>query len=566
MHRPRFRSGADAALRGRLRPRLLPPLAAVAALAVPAAALAGTVHAQAGLRLAHAAAIAPPSAISVASTTRTSVTLTWQPSTAAVAGYELYRSGVAIGTTTATTATWSGLNCGSTYRFGVLAFGSGKPVPVSARVDFSASTAPCGGPPPSPPGPIQAPRDLRVVGVTQTSMTLAWSEASSDVAGYDLYRSGVVLATTVQTTATWSGLNCGSPYRFSVVAWAAGHTRASSRVDFTTSTAACTGPAPAVPPPAASPPPAAPPAPGPAGTLYVSSSGTDASPCTQAAPCASFNRAYQLARIGQVVQIAGGSYGDQLLSGAGKSGSGAVVFQPAPGAAVSIGELRVAGVDDAEFRDLKMNDWYVDAGSDSITFRNVSARYFFVRSASNVSVLGGSVGGEDDAISPTVGAAYQSTVPSRNVLFDGVAFHDITRANKPGDHLECLFIQSVDGLVLRNSSFTHCDVFDVYVNNILDGPVPRNVLIGQNTFGTATDGGYYSLYVRNDPGDVISGLTIRGNTFAQGFHLDAGNYVDTHVVDNTSPLTQSQCVTGIDWSGNSFAGAACGPTDTNTAK
>jgi hypothetical protein len=41
----------------------------------------------------------------------------------------------------------------------------------------------------------------------------------------------------------------------------------------------------------------------------------DSNPCTAAAPCASFDRAYRAASGGQVVEVAGGSYGNQELDG-----------------------------------------------------------------------------------------------------------------------------------------------------------------------------------------------------------------------------------------------------------
>src|SRR5947209_2469822 len=84
-----------------------------------------------------------PSNIRVVSTTPTSVTLAWDPSSGAVGGYYLYRSGVRLSSTTSTSATWSGLNCDSPYRFSVQAYDPTQTV-TSNRVDFNASTGPCG--------------------------------------------------------------------------------------------------------------------------------------------------------------------------------------------------------------------------------------------------------------------------------------------------------------------------------------------------------------------------------------------------------------------------------------
>jgi hypothetical protein len=186
---------------------------------------------------------------------------------------------------------------------------------------------------------------------------------------------------------------------------------------------------------------------------------------------------------------------------------------------------------------------------------------FFIRSASRIRVIGGSVGGIDDGSAAALGSAYQSKVPARDVLIDHVAFHDVTRKANPSAHVQCLFVQSVDGLVIRNSTFRHCDVFDVFVNNIGVGPVPKNMLFENNLFDKASGGGFYSLFVRNDAGDRIDGLVVRYNSFLQGPHFDSGSYAHARVVANVSPFASPQCTKGIEFAHNVFDEARCGPTD-----
>src|SRR5438093_13535104 len=57
--------------------------------------------------------------------------------------------------------------------------------------------------------------------------------------------------------------------------------------------------------------------------LFVSPSGSDRKACTEAAPCRSFERAYRLARPGQTVKLAAGTYGgeEQQLDGPRKPGN-----------------------------------------------------------------------------------------------------------------------------------------------------------------------------------------------------------------------------------------------------
>jgi len=297
----------------------------------------------------------------------------------------------------------------------------------------------------------------------------------------------------------------------------------------------------------------------PRATFYVSPDGADGGGCTRAAPCRSFDAAFKVATPGAHVVVSGGSYPQQTVNAVGRGGP-PVVFSPAPGAKVVIADELNVFASHAEFADMTVSDWYVRDGATDLTFRRMKVQLFFIRSASNIRVLGGSVGGIDDASAATIGSTYQSTVPSRQILIEGVSFHDITRKQNPSGHVQCLFVQSVDGLVIRDSTFRRCDIFDVYVNNITRGPVPRNMLFENNLFDRANDG-YYSLYVRNDPGDVIDGLVVRYNSFLQGTHFDEGSYAHSRVVANVSPFQQWQCTKGIAFSHNVFDHARCGPTD-----
>jgi hypothetical protein len=95
-------------------------------------------------------------------------------------------------------------------------------------------------------------------------------------------------------------------------------------------------------------------------TKYVSTGGSDAKTCTRVEPCASLARAYQVAKPGQTVELAGGTYPAQLIPyGLAKAGglghcdwssndslkdpisdySGCITFTAAPGAAVTLASV-----------------------------------------------------------------------------------------------------------------------------------------------------------------------------------------------------------------------------------
>jgi hypothetical protein len=57
-------------------------------------------------------------------------------------------------------------------------------------------------------------------------------------------------------------------------------------------------------------------------SLFVATTGNDANPCTQSAPCLSFDRAYHLAAPGTTVQVASGVYNSQFQDAAAQTING----------------------------------------------------------------------------------------------------------------------------------------------------------------------------------------------------------------------------------------------------
>lgn len=82
--------------------------------------------------------------------------------------------------------------------------------------DDVTMTGPGGSPPSSP----AVPGGLTVTGVTSSSVSLSWTEASSSdpAASYDVYENGSLAATARTTSATATGLAPGTSYQFTVAA------------------------------------------------------------------------------------------------------------------------------------------------------------------------------------------------------------------------------------------------------------------------------------------------------------------------------------------------------------
>jgi outer membrane protein OmpA-like peptidoglycan-associated protein len=94
----------------------------------------------------------PPTNLHVTAADAHAVTLAWRESRSRnVAGYNEYRNRAYNGRTSGLTYTFSGLDCGTTYAFGVQAYSNSGG--SSSIVEVTSSTTPCSAPPPPPPPP-----------------------------------------------------------------------------------------------------------------------------------------------------------------------------------------------------------------------------------------------------------------------------------------------------------------------------------------------------------------------------------------------------------------------------
>jgi len=148
----------------------------------------------------------------------TSAVVSWSAPTSnggsAITGYTVTSSpgGLTATTTSATTATVSGLTNGTPYTFRVVATNAeGGSPPSPASVAVTPATVP------GPPATVTATAG-------NTSAVVSWSAPTSNggsaITGYTVTSSpgGLTATTTSATTATVSGLTNGTPYTFRVVA------------------------------------------------------------------------------------------------------------------------------------------------------------------------------------------------------------------------------------------------------------------------------------------------------------------------------------------------------------
>ncbi len=307
--------------------------------------------------------------------------------------------------------------------------------------------------------------------------------------------------------------------------------------------------------------------------LYVSPTGSDSAPCTQAAPCRTFNRAYHVATPGEVVAVEGGTYPDQSIRADATKTSPAVVFEPDAGAQVTLGNLFVQG-SYVSIQDMAVTGiWYVGVNSKAypqasqphdVTIQNLTAARMFITGASNVSVLGGSIGPSVDS-SSEIKACESCAYAPTNIVLDGVTFHDYTRATS-GAHVECLMVYPAQNLTIRRSRFLNCAVMDVFFQNYGSAGDLRNITIENDVFdqpgshGGALSHGYVALNFDAN-GRTITNVRIAYNSLLVGDipGLDASGVSGAVVEANVAP--RARCYGGVAYRYNVWTNWKCGVTD-----
>jgi chitodextrinase len=498
--------------------------------------------------------------------TTTTITLAWDAATdnVGVAGYSLFLNDVKTGSTTATSYTFTGLTCGTTYSVGLVAYdAAGNSSDVRYAIGPEATTACSTSTDATPPS---APTGLRQTGATTTSVTIAWNASTDNVgvAGYSVWLNGAKMGTTTTTLFTYSSLWCGTSYTVALEAFdAAGNTSDIRSATSQASTSDCQ-----------------PPPPGGAAGYFVSPGGSDAGGCSQAAPCRSFARAFAVAPAGAVVQVADGFYGCDPIAG---TKSADVTFVAAPSAHpsttcelfVNATHVAFTGVDLDGLRmaqtasNITLHDVDItckDAAPYTLYGGTCSAGIF--GAPSEFAMYGGSVGPtyDDDSVhapgNSQIGIPYDGgPYEAHNILFDGVRFHD--NRLRPGAHSECLMVGGGNGITIRNSRFDHCAIFDIYFTwwNFASPPYPppTNILLENNWFQDPNPAGYAVRF-----GDYMTkfvNITVRYNSSTGLITMGDSPKSNVNFIANVGPLPGYGCTAGITYAYNVWDAAKCSTTD-----
>jgi chitodextrinase len=156
---------------------------------------------------------AAPTGLSATPVSGTEIDLSWNASTdinGTVAGYNVYRDGSLIGTTSSTSYPDTDLTESTPYTYSVAAYDTAGN--VGAQSTAVTATTPDGQGPDAPTGLTASP-----VGGTQVNLSWnASTDANGTVAGYDVYRNGVIIATIDGTSYSDTGLTDATSYNYTV--------------------------------------------------------------------------------------------------------------------------------------------------------------------------------------------------------------------------------------------------------------------------------------------------------------------------------------------------------------
>ncbi|HEX6683848.1 MAG TPA: glycosyl hydrolase family 18 protein [Candidatus Limnocylindrales bacterium] len=173
-----------------------------------------------------------PGSLQVTGSSSSSISLSWTASSGTVTGYWVYEGTTQRAQVTGTTATVTGVACGTSHTYTVRAYNANGESPNSNPV--TGSTSGCTG---TVPG---TPSNLQVTGVTGSSISLSWGASSGTVTGYRVYEGTTQRAQVTGTSATISGLGACTSHTYTVRAYnATGESPNSNSASG--STTGCTG-------------------------------------------------------------------------------------------------------------------------------------------------------------------------------------------------------------------------------------------------------------------------------------------------------------------------------------
>ena len=279
------------------------------------------------------------------------------------------------------------------------------------------------------------------------------------------------------------------------------------------------------------------------------------------------DHAYRVASAGQIVQIAGGSYGKQRVAAdTSKVGPQRVIFRPANGSRPTFDDLDIFA-SHLELQGITTSVWHTEPGAADVVFRNVTTRLFFITSSRDISVIGGSVGPSENQASEIRNCTDCTTISS-GIHINGVFFHDYVKTD-PNVHMECLHAYPVQNMEVVNSRFTNCAIMDLFLANYGNAGDLSNIVVENNYFdspgsrGGALSAGYYAVMFEYGS-HSLSNVHLAYNSMLAAPIIDgtSGRVSNVSFVANVGAFSPWLCLKGVTYVRNVWTQAACSPTDT----
>jgi chitodextrinase len=158
-----------------------------------------------------------PANLTATAISSSQINLSWTASTdnVGVAGYSVYRNGQETATTTSTNFSDTTAAPGTQYTYVVAAF--------DAAGNMSAHSLPATATTPSTIDvmPPSVPAGLNSSNITATALTISWSASTDNVAvtGYQIFRNGIEVATTLATSYSDTGLAPSTIYTYTIAGY-----------------------------------------------------------------------------------------------------------------------------------------------------------------------------------------------------------------------------------------------------------------------------------------------------------------------------------------------------------
>ena len=316
---------------------------------------------------------------------------------------------------------------------------------------------------------------------------------------------------------------------------------------------------------------------------------------SDSAACSTFQVAYAAATLGDTVRVRSGSYSAQTMNyiaALGTEVDESNVAFVADGSvtvpsflAYGVRHITLDGFTFSGSVILECETSGVPAGAEGrhpvdVTVQNSTMTFTRSENVSLMTIDGNTIGPSSSVMkvgaSGDTGNANCTDEPPENITFSDNDIHDFREASA-ASHMECLFVEGVQGLTIVRNTFRGCSVFDIFFkqqlaagafgmsnitvcNNFLGHPV-ASAFRTAGTDAMSFSGGsstvysnlnvcfnsmYGDLLLRNDLGVTFTSTTITGNIMrTKSNSCSAATWLDNMYLNTISDECPNDVADGI---------------------